>query len=321
MPASLAVRVDAVLVHIAGANAPALRREVFSRAFPASNTAAVPLNNIQLFLARAFFEAERARLPDHTYVTSKDEPTQRRFRAILDSNCRSGVSSWLFALPNGGMGQRMTPLEFQAAACLRLLIPQFAPGSMCCQRTCTAAMDIYGYHALVCRGHMLSRHNMVRDALFELMLKARFDPMKDAPVTCLGMQSGRPAAFRPADILMAGDDFDRDCVDVTVVSPLVSNNQREVEVGKAAQSAEDRKIAKHQAACEAAGYGFKAFAVDVFGVMGKESSRLLWRIRNRMVRETCCAEYKATAICVRRMSMSVQLGVARQVIASREIVE
>jgi hypothetical protein len=263
----------------------------------------------------------RAQLLDHSYITSKDEFTQRRFRAILDSNCRSGVSAWLFALPNGGMCQRMTPLEFQSAACLRLLIPQFAPGSMCCQRTCTTTMDMYGYHALVCRGHMLSRHNTVRDALFDLMLKARFDPVKDAPVTCLGMQSGRPAAFRPADILMAGDDFDRDCVDVTVVSPLVTNNQREVEVGKAAQSAEDRKVAKHNAACEAARYGFKAFAVDVFGVMGRESSRLLGRICNRMIRETCCAEYKAKAICLRRISMSVQLGVARQLLASREIVD
>jgi hypothetical protein len=311
---------ETVTVHIAGAGAPALRQEVLLRAFPALNTAAVPLSNIQLFMARAFFEAERARLMNHSYITSKDEPTQHRFRAILDSNCHFGVSAWLFALPNGGMNQRMTPLEFQAAACFRLLVPQFAPGSMCCQRTCTLAMDVYGYHALVCRGHMLSRHNTVRDALFDLMLKARFDPVKDAAVTCLGMQSGRPTAFRPADILMAGDDFDRDCVDVTVVSPLVTNNQRAVEVGKAAQSAEDRKIAKHMAACEAAGYGFKAFALDVFGVMGKESGRLLRRVCNKMVRETCCAEYKATAICLRRISMAVQLGVARQMVASREVI-
>ena len=119
---------------------------------------------------------------------------------------------------------------------------------------------------------------------------------------------------------MAGDDFDRDCVDVTVVSPLTTN-QREVEVGKAAQRAEDRKISKHRAACEAAGLGFKAFAVDVFGVMGRASRRLLQRIRNRIVRETCCAEYKATAICLRRMSMSVQLGVARQMVASRAVAE
>ena len=140
---------------------------------------------------------------------------------------------------------------------------QFEPGAMCCQNTCTSAMDIYGYHALVCKGHLLSRHNTVRDALYDLMVKARFNPMKDAPVTCLGMQSGRPTAFRPADILMAGDDFDRDCVDVTVVSPLVTNHQRVVEVGKAAQAAEDRKFAKHRAACEMAGLGFKAFALDV----------------------------------------------------------
>ena len=246
--------------------------------------------------------------------------TQRRFRGILNSNCAFGASSWLFALPNGGMNQRMTPLEFQSAACFRLLIPQFVAGSRCCQQPCEKSMDIYGYHALVCGGHLLPRHNTVRDALYDLMSKARFDPRKDADVTCLGTISGRPAAFRPADILMAGDDFDKDCVDVTVVSPLCSTRQPEVEVGKAAQRAEKNKINKHLAACEAAGYGFKAFAIDVFGVMGEESAMLLRRICKKMIRETCCAKYKAMAICYRRVSMAVQLGVARQMVASREVV-
>jgi hypothetical protein len=182
-------------------------------------------------------------------------------------------------------------------------------------------MDIYGYHALVCRGHQLPRHNTVRDALYDLLFKARFDPVKDAPVTCLGMQNGRPAAFRPADILMAGDDFDRDCVDVTVVSPLVSNRQPAVVVGRAATRAAARKVAKHSAACERAGLGFKAFAVDVFGVMSADTRRFVYRVRNRLMRETCCAEYKATAICFRRISFSIQLGVARELLASRDIRE
>jgi hypothetical protein len=298
---------------------PQLRDKVMNLAFPAS-TAAVPPQNIQLFMARAYFEAQRAGLKDHQYITTKDVLTQHRFHAILDSNQMSGSSAWLFALPNGGMSQRMTPLEFQAAVGLRLLMPQFEPGSRCGQRSCDSLMDPYGYHALVCRGHMFGRHNTVRDALVNLMVKARFEPIKDAPVTCLGMQSGRFAAFRPADILMAGDDFDRDCVDVTVVSPL-SSNQRMVQAGKAAQQAEDRKVRKHLAACEATRLGFKAFALDVFGVMGKESRRLLDRVRKRMARETCCPLYKATAICDRRISIAVQIGVARQLIASRQVID
>lgn len=317
LPASLSARLDAVASLVANDDATALRREVLSLAFPPSNSTAVPPHNIQLFMARVYFEAQRAKLTLHPYFTSKDEPTQRRFKAILDSTCRFGASAWLFALPNGGMGQRMTPLAFQAAVNLRLLMPQFAPGARCCQRTCEATMDVYGYHALVCRGHMFGRHNTVRDALYDLLVKARFDPMKDAPVTCLGMQTGRATAFRPADILMAGDDFDRDCVDVTVVSPLVTNNQPVVEVGKKAQEAEDRKVRKHGEACEAAGYGFKAFALDVFGVLGRDSKRLLDRVCKRIVRESGYEEYKATAICYRRISMAVQQGIAEQLLASR----
>ena len=134
----------------------------------------------------------------------------------------------------------MTPLEFQAAVCFRLLIPQFVEDSVCCQKGCGATVDIFGYHALVCRGHLLPRHNLVRDALFDLCLKAGFSPIKDARVTCLGYRSGQLAAFRPADLLISGDDFNQDCVDVTVVSPLVTNNQPEVQVGKKAEEAEEQ---------------------------------------------------------------------------------
>ena len=98
---------------------------------------------------------------------------------------------------------------------------------------------------------------------------------------------------------------------------MVTNNQPVVEVGKKAQEAEDRKVRKHGAACEAAGYGFKAFALDVFGVLGRGSKRLLDRVCKRIVRETGYEEYKATAICYRRISMAVQQGIAEQLLTSR----
>ena len=182
-------------------------------------------------------------------------------------------------------------------------------------------MDIYGYHALVCKGHFLGRHNTVRDALFDLMVYGRFDPVKDAPVSCLGYRHDKPTMLRPADILMAGEDFDRDCVDVTVVSPLVTNNQPEIVVGDAAQKAEARKLEKHLLACETANFGFQPFAIDVFGVLAKQSQHLLYRIVEKMIRETCCSPHKAKAICQRRISMAVQLGVARQLLASRKVAD
>ena len=166
-------------------------------------------------------------------------------------------------------------------------------------------------------GHFLSRHNLVRDALFDLTLKARFDPVRDAEVTCLGFRSNQQAALRPADLLVAGDDFNRDCVDVTVVSPIVSRVQPEIVVGKKAEDAGVLKIRKHQQACEAAGFGFKAFAVDVFGVLTRDSTAFLERVSRRVARESEYPSYLASSICYRKISFSVQLGVARMFVACR----
>jgi hypothetical protein len=135
------------------------------------------------------------------------------------------------------------------------------------------------------------------------------------------VRSDRPTAFRPADLLISGDDFDRDCVDVTVVSPIITNNQPEVVVGKKAEEAERRKYTKHQAACENSGFGFKAFATDVFGVVTSSSMKLLHRICSRLVREADYPAYMASAICLRRVSFSVQLGVARMFVGCRAPVE
>jgi ubiquitin carboxyl-terminal hydrolase 44/49 len=297
-------------------------RKVFrddpAQATQLSESLLMPQPNLQLFMARRYFERRRDELMNHSYITRQDQNTRRRFEGILASTVQKDASSWLFAMPNGGMGQRMTPLEFQAAVSFRLLMPQFEPGWKCCQNRCGANLDVFGYHALVCRGHFLPRHNLVRDALFDLTLKARFAPVKDAPVTCLGYRSGQPTAFRPADLLVAGDDFDRDCLDVTVVSPLVTGNQPEVVVGKKAAEAQRMKIRKHQEACEASGFGFKAFAVDVFGVLAEDSSRFMSRVCQRLIREADYPSFMASAICYRKISFAVQLGVARQYIACRK---
>lgn len=55
-------------------------------------------------------------------------------------------------------------------------MPQFAPELACGQRSCAALMNVYGYHALVCRGHSLPHNNMVRGASFDLMIKVRYYP-------------------------------------------------------------------------------------------------------------------------------------------------
>jgi hypothetical protein len=203
----------------------------------------------------------------------------------------------------------MSPPEFQAALKFRLLIPQYTHGFNCCHKNCGKPIDVYGYHALVCRGHFLPRHNLVRDALFDLAVKAGLAPVKDASVTCLGLKSGNLTAFRPADLLISGDDFNQDCMDITVVSPLVSTNQPKIIVGNKASIAEKSKISKHLLPCEQSGFGFKAFAIDIFGILANDSKIFLQRLINLLVTASDYPQYLADSICSRRISFAVQLGV------------
>jgi len=281
-----------------------------------------PQSKHQFFMAHVFFTAKREDILKHDYIARAPADIRRRFQLVLDSAAEKVASSWLFALPNAGMNQRMTPSEFQASVAFRLLMPQFPRGHQCQCTRCTVEMDIYGYHALICRGKQrFERHQTVRDALYDLATLARFNPVKDAPVRCLGRSaSGTTQAFRPADLLISGDDFAQDCVDVTVVCPFstVMTGGGALVIGKKVDEAEDNKFHKHQEACENASYGFKTFAIDVFGVVGSRSLGLLNRIRNAIVRATGQPSMKATAICYRKMSLAVQKGVARQVLAQFE---
>jgi hypothetical protein len=279
----------------------------------------VPQSKHQFTMAHVYNTAKRSVILQHDYIQRASLDMRRRFRTVLDSAIEPLASAWLFALPNAGMNQKLSPSEFQAAMAYRLLMPQFPPDQQCQCTGCHATMDVYGYHALSCRGGTFDRHQIVRNALFDLATMARFSPVKDAPVQCLGRSrhSVQTHMFRPADILLEGDDYPRDCVDVTVVSPLPSHITADIVIGKKVNSSEEDKYRKHQEACENVNFGFKAFAIDVFGVVATRSLQLLHRIRNAMARTAGYPLRKATAICHRRISLAVQMGVARQAVTQQ----
>ena len=172
----------------------------------------------------------------------------------------------------------MTPQEFRVALALRLLIPLTNAERPCEAQGCSLILDSFGYHALNCggRGNLhKNRHDLVRDAIFDISLVAGFSPAKDGPVQCLGVSNTGIHQYRPADLLIKGDDFTHTCVDVTVVNPLSQPFPRGYAFGKAVNDAEISKINEHRQPCQLASYGFHPFAIDVFGSMGKESSILI----------------------------------------------
>ena len=85
-------------------------------------------------------------------------------------------------------------------------------------------------------------------------------------------------------------------------------------VGETTVQAEDAKCRKHLLPCEDHGYGFQPFAMDVFGVVGPQSTDLLKRFCHSYQAAKGISKSLAYSICFRRVSFSVQLGVARQLL-------
>jgi hypothetical protein len=227
----------------------------------------LPLST-QKKMASIFFKVKRNSVINDDYIVKQNKNLQLRFLAILDSVRQPHASAYLFTLPNHGLDQVMTAREFRANMALRLLIPKFCGFLTCNKPNCAAPMDLFGYHAINCRGSHFARHEGVVNALFLLAFDACLQPVKNAFVQCLGLSTkGSIVAYRPADILMHWNEFIRKtCVDVTVVSPIKSTMAENFIVGKDAKKAEDDKHAKHDDACNVAGFDFMPFAVDVFGV-------------------------------------------------------
>jgi hypothetical protein len=272
-----------------------------------------PRLNHQKFLAKKYFNAKRLRLLSHPRLGS-DNPFSKSNRFVLDSACQPLASQWLLALPNAGLSQVMTPLEFRAALSYRLLIP-ITSLSQCQALGCRGRLDPFGYHVTACGGNdnkRKLRHDIVVHGIFDLARLGGFHPIKDGKVQCLGFSSSRVSHLRPADLLISGDDFHLTCVDVTVVSPLPKSLPATLVIGKAASDAELGKDNKYLVECERAGYGFQPFAVDVFGSIGPSSLKFLCRLASAFSRFTNKPYSYALSLCYRRISFSIHLGVARQ---------
>jgi len=288
--------------------------------YSSSNSAEPPLYSS--LLAREFYDDKRRRVLEGFFRFSPRKLVKKdlAFSVLCKSMMYPGSGAWLFAMPNVAYGQRMTPIEFRAAVALRLMIPMFQEGGVC--KLCHQPMDTFGHHSMVCSsgGAFKRRHDLVRDALYGLAWYAQLRPEKDAAVQCLGVDvRGKQHMFRPADLLVNGSGFPRTCIDVTVVSPI---KQSALAAGRsfghAVQLAEDAKYEKHRDACYMAGYGFKAFAVDTFGILAKSSAVLLSRLFKLVAVGRGLKLSLAAKICRERINFAVTLAVARQLVACKD---
>jgi hypothetical protein len=303
-------------------------RQLFIDTFNNKKDIALP-QFTQSKLADIFFKVRREMVLNDLYITQQNSELQHKFLAALESSRQPHASAYLFAIPNPGFNQVMSPKEFRADMALRLLMPKFSGILICNKERCGKPMDLHGYHAINCRGSFFARHEIVVKALHSLAFEAGIQSQIGAPVQCLGVSSyltsllpiSSPSltAFRPADVLMTlNDAIRKTCVDVTVVSPIKAHMPVNFVAGKDAKSAENEKFRKHEDACREAGYEFIPFAVDAFGGLAPESLKLLRLIASNLEVTKNCSRNVALNIVFRRISFSIHLGVARQLVDRME---
>ena len=103
---------------------------------------------------------------------------------------------WLNTPPLIGLGLHLRPVEFVLVVKYRLGLPVFDQCGPC--PACLQESDVLGDHALCCGsgGERISRHNALRDAIFETAVAAGLGPVKEGRFLLPGNDR------RPADVLV-----------------------------------------------------------------------------------------------------------------------
>ena len=217
--------------------------------------------------------------------------------------------SWLQAIPNNS--NKLTSREFTALLKMRLGCPVYGMANSCEQ--CHTALDENGIHAITCRrgGDRTTRHNIVRDCLYELCSEAAWAPVVEKS----GLLTN--GSMRPGDVFIPSYQQGKGtAIDVTIVHPLQpSYILNSVERwGCAAEAAEAAKKEKYQTECENAGVIFSPFAIESLGGMGEGAIRFTNALCQRLAGRR--DESRANTMCYIRQRLSVALhrAVARSVL-------
>ena len=107
--------------------------------------------------------------------------TVTREKARLNCVSREGAGDWLTALPSQALGLHLRSGEFLFGVKYRLGIAVFSQGGECPAQQCRSRSDKYGDHAISCAigGERISRHNHLRDTLFQSAQQAHLGPLKE----------------------------------------------------------------------------------------------------------------------------------------------
>ena len=228
-----------------------------------------------------------------------------RERARLASLGLRHAGDWLNTAPLKALGLHLRATEFILVVKYRLGLPVFDTAGPC--PACLRHSDVFGDHALCCGsgGERISRHNALRDALFDTAVAAGLGPTKEGRFLLPGNDR------RPADILVPHWSGGQDAaMDVTVVMPLqqATLTGAATTPGFALDYAFGNKVRGAEEECRAQGIAFLPIVAESLGGWHNGAEREVKKLGAALARHTGQEEGEAISHLWGRLAVLLQRG-------------
>ena len=217
------------------------------------------------------------------------------------------AGAWLTCAPIPALGLHMRGPEFVTALKFRLGLNVYDMAGKC--PSCGKDSDQLGDHGMVCGtgGERISRHNALRDALYDTAASAGLAPLKEERALLPGNNR------RPADILIrhwcGGQDA---ALDVTVTHPMKDDTRAGAAAtpGHAASVTFANKMRGADELCRAEGLKFVPIVAESLGGFHPVAVEQLKKIASALARHTAQEESEAIHHLFSRCSLLLQRGTA-----------
>ena len=230
---------------------------------------------------------------------------EERERARLLSVTLDHAGDWLNSPPIKALGLHLRAQEFVLALKYRLGLPVYDSAGPC--PACLRLSDVHGDHAMCCGsgGERISRHNNLRDAIFETAVAAGLGPVKEGRFLLPGTDR------RPADVMVphwvGGQDA---AMDITIVTPLQAATMPGAAntAGHALDYAHGRKANGAEEECRRQGIAFLPLVAESFGGWHPSAEREIKKLGAALSRHTGQEEGEATSHLWSRLGILLQRG-------------
>ena len=205
--------------------------------------------------------------------------------------------------PCASLGLQLHAGEFRTAALCRLGLPVYPSYGPCI--ACGQQSDMQGDPAVSCasQGERISRHNHLRDAIYNMAVSASLGPTQEDRALLPGVE------HRPADILIPLWEGGKDCaIDITVVSPFQQQaiQRAAEEPGYALKMRYDQKWRKYGELCQSEGIVFEPLPVEMLGGWGKTAVLLLRKLGQALATASCQDEEEVRRHMFGKLSILLQ---------------